>query len=409
MDPFLDPMMDPEARRRMEEQLRAKALESIAQESASQDAAVEAIPLPPGVSPRPIRPEVRDYVAKRNNLAPPMRMTELEVRGRTPGAVERQRTQTEEDLRDARESAAADEYGRGAAFIAGTGKTGQMLAQAFGAKNADPNAFDGILKDADARRAAVGKYMRDKVLAKQGHALDLEKLGVQQQGQKDLAQFNAGADMDKARYMASEEWRRLQAQLEAEKTKAKAAGDAKRLEEIAKVEEGLRKELTGNQVTKDAQQTAIAFEKVKSGLSANTAAGDMAGIFAFMKILDPGSSVREGEYANAQNAGGVPERIIAMYNKAVDGRLLDGDQRKDFLARAEQLYQANAGQYRKLADQYTGLARGSGADPSRVVLDLGFDQQAGAAPPRVTTEADYNALPPGSQYVAPDGSVRRKK
>jgi len=34
-----------------------------------------------------------------------------------------------------------------------------------------------------------------------------------------------------------------------------------------------------------------------------------------MKILDPGSVVREGEFATAQNSAGIPERIRAKYNR----------------------------------------------------------------------------------------------
>jgi len=43
-----------------------------------------------------------------------------------------------------------------------------------------------------------------------------------------------------------------------------------------------------------------------------SAAGDLALIFNYMKILDPGSVVREGEFATAQNSAGIPERIRAQ-------------------------------------------------------------------------------------------------
>jgi hypothetical protein len=36
----------------------------------------------------------------------------------------------------------------------------------------------------------------------------------------------------------------------------------------------------------------------------------VATVFAFMKALDPGSTVREGEQASAQNSGGVPTAIV---------------------------------------------------------------------------------------------------
>ena len=61
-----------------------------------------------------------------------------------------------------------------------------------------------------------------------------------------------------------------------------------------------------------------------------------------MKVLDPGSTVREGEFANAQNSGSVPQRIRAIYNSVVEGTRLTETQRQDFLTRAGDLFNAEA-------------------------------------------------------------------
>jgi hypothetical protein len=37
-----------------------------------------------------------------------------------------------------------------------------------------------------------------------------------------------------------------------------------------------------------------------------------------MKMLDPTSVVREGEFATAQNAASIPIKIVNMYNKALE-------------------------------------------------------------------------------------------
>jgi hypothetical protein len=39
----------------------------------------------------------------------------------------------------------------------------------------------------------------------------------------------------------------------------------------------------------------------------------------------------------------------------------------------------------------------------------GPSQNQSAAPARITNDADYQRLPSGASYVAPDGSTRRKK
>ena len=69
-----------------------------------------------------------------------------------------------------------------------------------------------------------------------------------------------------------------------------------------------------------------------------SAAGDLALIFNYMKILDPGSVVREGEFATAQNSAGVPTRIRAQYNKIISGEKLAPETRADFLQQAQNLY-----------------------------------------------------------------------
>lgn len=78
-----------------------------------------------------------------------------------------------------------------------------------------------------------------------------------------------------------------------------------------------------------------AFDNLKS--TPQSAAGDISFIYQYMKMLDPGSVVREGEFATAQNAAGVPERIANFYNRALKGERLNPRQRQEFLATADQL------------------------------------------------------------------------
>lgn len=61
-----------------------------------------------------------------------------------------------------------------------------------------------------------------------------------------------------------------------------------------------------------------------------TEAGDLALIFNFMKVLDPDSTVREGEAASVQNAAGVPDAVLTLYN-----RLLKGGERLDPIRRQD--------------------------------------------------------------------------
>lgn len=137
----------------------------------------------------------------------------------------------------------------------------------------------------------------------------------------------------------------------------------------------LRKEFSGLPEVKGFKDTSVAFEKVKRGADMGTAAGDMSLIYGFMRLQDPGSSVKEGEYASAEKARGVPSEVIALYNKAKDGQLLSPEQRKDFLNAANGLYAAQSAPYADAVNRYRGQAEKWGLSPDDIVPAFGGQEQ----------------------------------
>lgn len=85
-------------------------------------------------------------------------------------------------------------------------------------------------------------------------------------------------------------------------------------------------------------EVAEAYRRLKA--ANNDAAGDISLIFSYMKMLDPGSVVREGEFATAQNAAGVDTRIANIYNRLLNGERLTPGQRKMFTGQGENLFKA---------------------------------------------------------------------
>jgi hypothetical protein len=111
-----------------------------------------------------------------------------------------------------------------------------------------------------------------------------------------------------------------------------------------------------------------------------TASDDLAMIFSFMRSLDPQSVVREGEFATAQGATGVPQQIINTYNRLLTGERLSPEQRKQFAQTADRLYQGEREQYNQRATQYRELAQRQGIDPDLIARRYVPDQPAPVAP-----------------------------
>jgi hypothetical protein len=111
-----------------------------------------------------------------------------------------------------------------------------------------------------------------------------------------------------------------------------------------------------------------------------SAAGDISLIFGFMKLIDPGSTVREGEFATAEQTQGVPAYILNLYNKAITGERLPDEARADFAGQAQNIFNVYQRQYDGLKQQYVALAEQNGIDPRNVIVDGGVPDQPATAP-----------------------------
>jgi hypothetical protein len=144
----------------------------------------------------------------------------------------------------------------------------------------------------------------------------------------------------------------------------------KKTENVGKIATDLRKERTSLPTTKATAEVSAAYNKIQSAAKNPTAAGDISLIFSFMKMNDPGSTVREGEFATAQNAAGVPEMVRNAYNRAISGERLSEGQRTDFMTQAGGLYKAQLDVQKQVDSQFAELARRSGVDPNDVLLNF---------------------------------------
>jgi hypothetical protein len=149
--------------------------------------------------------------------------------------------------------------------------------------------------------------------------------------------------------------RRTEKQVTAERTaqekrvteEAKATKD--RFERASKLRGEISKAST------EFRKIESAFGRVEASVDDPSPAGDLALIFNFMKMLDPGSVVREGEFATAAEAGNVPTRIVGMYNRVIEGERLIPKQRTDFFERSKKLFNRAEKDNKKAVDKIVDI------------------------------------------------------
>jgi len=132
----------------------------------------------------------------------------------------------------------------------------------------------------------------------------------------------------------------------------------------------LKLRVTYTSESKDFVVVRDAYNRIQASASDPSAAGDLALIFNYMKVLDPGSTVREGEFATAQNSAGIPDILRARYNKVQNGQRLADSQRTDFVDRSNKLFSAQQLQQQKINDNYSFLTKSAGVPPEFVVRDI---------------------------------------
>lgn len=132
-------------------------------------------------------------------------------------------------------------------------------------------------------------------------------------------------------------------------------------------EEKLRRDYDSQ--AKETRDIVNAYRKIDNiaGSGAQSGASDMSLIYAYMKMVDPGSTVREGEYAQAEQTRSIPSSVVAAYNKAYKGEKLTAEQRGQFISQARSMLNAHL-KAQNEADQRTAqIATQYGLDPARIV------------------------------------------
>ena len=157
-------------------------------------------------------------------------------------------------------------------------------------------------------------------------------------------------------------------------------------------EMSLGKAFKAEPIYKDFNDMKTAYSQVITALDQGTPIGDVAGATKVMKLLDPGSVVRETELAIAMQASGRLDRLQNYFSLWASGEKLTPTQRDDFkqlsaelYAAAGQAYTQKRGEYKDFGSSYglKNLDTALGAVPT---LPSIVRQPGGAAKRKPLTE-----------------------
>lgn len=152
---------------------------------------------------------------------------------------------------------------------------------------------------------------------------------------------------------------------------------------------------------------------IQDSLNDDSAAATLASATAFMKMLDPGSVVRESELAMAMKTNGALDRMGNYINVIQSGRVLTKQQKADFAKLIKSYSNASNEAQRNLNKKYGQIASEYGLDPKRVVVyDVQKDDKPEKVDAKITpqtkivkTRADLDKVKSGESYIAPDGKL----
>jgi len=125
-----------------------------------------------------------------------------------------------------------------------------------------------------------------------------------------------------------------------------------------------------NKRTSDITAGRVNYEKMFASAQIKEGLGDVALITSFMKMLDPGSTVRESEFATARDTGGLLTSLENLLTKVQGGQFLTDTQRKTFVNLAKQYLDAAEKDGAKTKRSMEGIVNRLGLNPADVFVDV---------------------------------------
>ena len=129
----------------------------------------------------------------------------------------------------------------------------------------------------------------------------------------------------------------------------------------------LKKSFAAEPVYKAYGEMQSAYGQISDSLKAASPAGDLAAATKFMKLLDPGSVVRESELGMAMAASGALDRAVNYAQLRMSGEKLTQTQREDFAKLSKELFSTATIAYNAKRGEFEQMGTAYGLDANRAL------------------------------------------
>lgn len=205
--------------------------------------------------------------------------------------------------------------------------------------------------------------------------MDRERLAMDRdKAKRDAANTKVIVDPDGAQRpnetMIAYEQRLKAMEDEFKKAEEKRKAEGGKSEKDFTQEKAIRNEYETQPAVKAYRTVVPMLESAKDAATRPTRAADLNLVYAFAKLMDPDSVVRESETAGVVATASVADRLGAYIGQLNGQAMLSPDTRAKLLDELNSRFQSLKESNDVLASQYTDIATAYGLDPSRVVIPI---------------------------------------
>lgn len=288
-------------------------------------------------------------------------------------------------------------------------RSGKLTAEQYAEMGTKLSSI--AMKDGGTDFAPMIKSVQDQLSTARQQTKELEKIEAKGAETRETAGFTEGLKREtqkqaqEATALEKEKDRKHNAALEKEKlsegarrfnetlhlrgkalavTAHKAAVDTEF--KTSKLNQDLRKELGDSKEFQSYSEARTEAKKAITALRSNTPFGDLSAIFSLVKVMDPGSVVRNSEVGQIEITGHLGDKISNLLNKAVKGtRIAREEARNDLIGVIKDAWMERRKGYQDRRAPIMRQAKKTGlldTDPGSEMLneDNAFLEQMGLGP-----------------------------